>query len=501
MEPLSSLVKQLYTFEEEYYSLFSQYNILYFDFQTRLPNAQKKKNGELLSKLALEMHEKITSDSFYEVIVTLFNHKEELTKVDKQKVGEYYLTLQKIKKLPSEFVKEFEQAKHKCNTSWEESRETNSITHFLKDFQKVLDLLRQKVSLLETPTLKGYDVLLDDFERGMTTKELAEIFYKLKPQLISLYQEVLSRPQISFADLKINANFSQQSQEKILEKLYSLLISQKDRFAWATTTHPFMIRCGADDIRVCAAFKEDPLFSFTSSAHECGHALHEMGFSKEYLNSILMDSPSLAMHESHSRFWENHVCMSKEFWKGFYPEFQKEFPQLNSVPLNDFYQLIHKVKGNLIRIEGDEISYGLHIIIRFELEQELLLGTLNLDNLEQRWNELYREAFGKEPQNLKEGVLQDVHWSEALYGYFPTYLLGSMYASMYDKHFRETMENYTDDLENLNFAQIRNWFDENISSYAKTKPTKVLIKEALGKELCVETYISYLKEKYLGVKE
>ncbi|MFO8078494.1 MAG: carboxypeptidase M32, partial [Thermoplasmatota archaeon] len=247
--------------------------------------------------------------------------------------------------------------------------------------------------------------------------------------------------------------------------------------------------------------RKNPLFSFFSTIHEAGHALYELNMpTGKYKNTVIADSPSLGLHESQSRFWENMIARSKPFWDYYYPEFKKQAgSQLNNISFETWYQQVNLVKPSFIRVEADELTYCLHVILRFELESELMEEKLNVSELPQAWNEKMNESLGITPPTDTDGVLQDMHWSGGSIGYFPTYALGTIYASQLFHQLKKDHPETIEEIQNGAFNQILMWLRKNVHQYGRMMTAEEIIKQTCGEGLNAEAFISYLEEKYLKI--
>jgi carboxypeptidase Taq len=268
--------------------------------------------------------------------------------------------------------------------------------------------------------------------------------------------------------------------------------------------HPFSTSIGYDDVRITTNFgREQPLFAFFSTMHEAGHALYDQGFPKgKFKDTVISDAPSLGLHESQSRFWENMIGHSKAFWSYFYPVFQKTFQgQLKNIDFNTWYSYVNQVKPSLIRIEADELTYCLHVILRFEIEMDLIDGKIKVSELPKVWNEKMGESLGLVPKTDKDGVLQDMHWSGGDFGYFPTYAIGTIYASQLFKKLSEEKPTIFDEIEKGNFANILGWLREHVHKYGRLMSADEIIKNTCGEGLNSRVFVDYLKGKYFELYE
>jgi len=268
------------------------------------------------------------------------------------------------------------------------------------------------------------------------------------------------------------------------------------------STHPFTTSMGYNDVRITTNFeRKNPLFSFFSTVHEAGHALYELGMPKEHFkDTVISDSPSLGLHESQSRFWENMICRSKQFWNYFYPIFKKKSPsEFKDIGIDIWYRYVNSVKPSLIRVEADELTYCLHVILRFELENSLMDEKIKVAELPELWNEKMNELLGITPKNDKDGVLQDMHWSGGSFGYFPTYAIGSIYSSQLFKKLTDENPGIFTDIEKGDFKNIIKWLRENVHRYGRIITADEIIKNVCGEGLNAKVFINYLKNKYYNL--
>ena len=266
------------------------------------------------------------------------------------------------------------------------------------------------------------------------------------------------------------------------------------------STHPFTTTMGDDDVRITTNYgRENPLFSFFSTVHEAGHALYELGLPRdEFKDTVISDSPSLGLHESQSRFWENMIAKGKSFWRYFYPIYQ-ETSGFRNLDFDRWYRLVNQVRPSLIRVEADELTYCLHVILRFEIEVDLMDDKIQVYDLPQIWNEKMNEMLGVMPHSDVEGVLQDMHWSGGSIGYFPTYAIGSIYSSQIYKKISETNVNLQNEIKQGNFENMLIWLRENIHKYGRLYTADQIIKNACGEGLNSKIYVDYLKDKYYNI--
>ncbi len=401
-------------------------------------------------------------------------------------------------KLPEELVVEIQKTAALAQQTWQKARKNNDFKSFIPLLEKTVELQREKAQKLEThPDL--YSTLIDLYEPGATYDWIANIFNPIKPKLINFVKKLNSasnKPDDSILNKEYDPDKQYELSYEILNKLnYDFEQGRQDR-----STHPFTTSLGSLDVRITTRTTEPFPACITGTIHECGHALYEMGIMKDLHDTILCTGTSMGIHESQSRMWENVVGRSKEFWMYWYPTFQKYFPEnLKDYPMEEFHRAINYVHPSFIRVEADEVTYGLHIILRFEIEKDLIDGNIQVKDLPEIWNSNFEELLGIIPPNDTEGVLQDVHWGSGYIGYFPTYFLGNLYcAQIYNKAL-EKMPNLSDDYKKGEFSNLLNYLRENIHQYGSIYRANDLIQRVSGEDLNSAYFMEYLEKKYYPI--
>jgi carboxypeptidase Taq len=333
----------------------------------------------------------------------------------------------------------------------------------------------------------------------MNTKKLKNEVNFLKRELKNILQKI-TESDIYQSQKELQLKINKNAQQKIGKLVLERLDLPDDRFRMDVSTHPFTTSMGYDDVRITTSYeRENGLFSFFSTIHEAGHALYELGLPKnEYKNTVISDSPSLGLHESQSRFWENMIARNKNFWSCFYPEFKKI---LKNDSLDELYKNVNQVKPSLIRVEADELTYCLHVILRFEIEVGLIEDRIKISELPEIWNEKMKNILGISPNNDKDGVLQDMHWSGGSFGYFPTYAIGSIYASQIFNQMKKENKDLESEIKNGNFENILLWLKKNIHIYGRMINSDEIIKRCCKEGLKSKIFIDYLKKKYFEIYE
>jgi len=475
--------------------------LLGWDQMTYMPEkgiVERSEQTAFLSKLA---HEKIISEKFWNHIEKLSKEDtlKSLSEKDKNVVKRLKKDVEKSRKIPSDFVENFSKATTLAYQAWEKARKKNDFKIFSPHLEKIVNLEKKYSTYIDLPGPR-YNSLLDDYEEGMTVDVLKKEFVFLKKNLTNLLEKIKNsdfyQDQKSF-DKKVDA----QKQEELCNIIIKKMNLPKDRSRLDESTHPFTTSIGNDDVRITTSFKrKSALFSLFSTIHEAGHALYELGMPRgEYKNTAISDAPSLGLHESQSRFWENMIARSRSFWNYFFPIFKKKIPDLlKDINLDEWYRMINIVKPSLIRVEADELTYCLHVILRFELEVALMQDKIQVKDLPVLWNEKMDEMLGVRPKNDVEGVLQDMHWSGGNFGYFPTYAIGTIYASQISKKLAEK-QNIFEEVGKGEFKNIVLWLNKNIHCYGRLMTADEIIKKCCGEGLNSEVFVDYLKDKYLDI--
>jgi carboxypeptidase Taq len=337
-----------------------------------------------------------------------------------------------------------------------------------------------------------YDVLLDDFEPGMRTEEVRKVFATLQPELVALVDEYATDEVDEF----MNGPFPIPAQHELSRELVAAIATAPDEFRLDTTVHPFQITFGLNDIRLTTRYADDELTSLFTATHEVGHGVYEHGVSPLLDRTPLAAGCSSSLHESQSRLWENVVGRSLPFWRWYYPRVQETFPDvLGKVTLERFHRAVNRARRTFVRVDADETSYGLHLILRFELEQQLFSGSLAVKDLPDAWNSRFEELVGLSVPNDRLGVLQDSHWSGGAFGYFPTYLLGSVLSAQIWEKAREALPNVDEQIERGEFEELHGWLRETLYSLGRKFTPAETIERVVGGPIDPEPYLRYLREK------
>lgn len=398
-------------------------------------------------------------------------------------------------KLPQALVEELARIGVLGQQVWEKARRDSDFAAFAPILTKIVELKRQQADALGYPECR-YDALLDDFEPGELTSNVARVLSGLRAELVPLVAEIAASGRTPDVSL-VHRQFPVEKQAALGHEVAAKIGFDFARGRLDTTAHPFCSGMGPHDCRITTRYDAAYFNSaFFGILHEAGHAIYEQGLRSDWYGLPPGETVSLGIHESQSRLWENLVGRSRAFWQHFYPAVQTAFPQsLAAVPLDAFCFAINDVRPSLIRVEADEATYNLHILLRFELEQDLLNGDLTVPDLPAAWRDKYREYLGLEPSNDAEGVLQDIHWSGGAIGYFATYSLGNLYASQFFGQADRDLGGLVAQFARGEFAPLRTWLTEKIHSQGQRYTAAQLAQRVTGKPLSHAPLIAHLREK------
>ncbi|MCX6762923.1 MAG: carboxypeptidase M32 [Candidatus Moranbacteria bacterium] len=411
-------------------------------------------------------------------------------------VRELWREYERQKKLPVAFVKEMAKICSEGHNVWIKAREKSDFGIFLPYLKKIVALKRKEAELVGYKK-SPYDALLDTYEPGATSEEISMIFEELKNFLVPFLKKI-KNSKVKISQKILAGNFPTEQQKKFNEEVAKKIGFDFEAGRLDTSVHPFSTGFHPNDVRITTRFRKDNMFdSFFGVIHETGHALYEQGLNAKHFGTPLGEAISHGIHESQSRMWENMVARSKNFWKYFFPKLQKQFPKpFAETKFDDFYRVINDVRPSLIRVEADEVTYSLHIILRFEIEKELIEGSIEVEDLSKIWNAKVKEYLGIKVPSDASGVLQDTHWSGGGIGYFPSYTLGNLYAAQLFNTAKKDLINLEKEISIGQFGHLREWLREKIHIHGKMYSADGLVREVTGEPLTSQYFIDYLKKKY-----
>ena len=472
--------------------------VLHWDQEVNMPPKGNELRAKIIANLVGELHNKFTSNSFEKSLLILKKKFDagKLNDEDSCIIREVWREFSREKKLPLKFVKDLAETTSRAQMIWAEAREKNDFNIFLPELKKIVELKRKEAKLVGYKN-SPYNALLDTYEPYMNVEEIEMIFSELKDFLIPFLQKI-KKSKVKINGNILKGNFPIEKQIKFNEFIAGKLGFDFEAGRLDKSTHPFTIGMHPEDVRITTRYnKKDLLHSVASTIHESGHALYDQGLPIEGFGTPLVDSISLGIHESQSRMWENILGKSEIFWQYFYPKLQKEFPDhFGKIKFEDFYQAINIVKPSLIRTEADEVTYNLHIILRFEIEKDLIEGSIAVEDLPKIWNDKFKEYFGISVPSDSMGVLQDVHWSGGMIGYFPTYTLGNLYSAQFFEVAKRDILNLEKEVKKGQFGHLLEWLRKNIHIHGKLFSAEELVEKVTGEKLSSKHFIDYLEKKY-----
>lgn len=475
--------------------------LIHWDSATEAPKGCFEERGKNIGVLSEEAYKLSTSTDYIEVVEALYANRELLNDILHHEIIEAQKALDRMRKIPQEEFVAFRVLQASSQETWVKAKHAKDFSLFAPTLEKILAYSRKYVTYVQTDTLQGYDVLLDDFEHGFTMADYDVFFDELKQEIVPLVKKI-SKKNKPIRDDFAKRHYPVNKQKEFVGYLMDVLCFDRNYGVTKESEHPFTTSTSSKDVRFTVHYYETDFTSAIFSAiHEIGHALYEQQSDPALDDTFSRGGASMAMHESQSRMLENMIGRSYSFWQIHYPKLQEIFlEQLKDVSLDEFYEYINRVLLSYIRVEADELTYPLHIMLRYDIEKQLFDGSLEVKDLEKAWNDLFYTYFGIKVLDASQGVLQDMHWSAGMFGYFPTYALGSSYAAQ----FFDTMKQEFD-VENA-ISQpttkiVNQWLKEKIHRYGSTKYPKEIIENANGASFDSRYYIRYLYQKYATLYE
>jgi carboxypeptidase Taq len=498
-------LKRLKEIVREYRHLGHSAAVLHWDQETCMPEAAVGDRAEQLSLLSGLMHDRITRQEIGEKLGALGidvrmdplpRIPEGFRGIDQAFLRELARQYRRNTKLPRRVVTELAKQTSIGQRVWVQARKDADFSKFSGQLATILELVREVSSCLGSED-HPYDPLLDEYEPYMSTARVGEVFAGLRQGLKQLLDKIRG------SGRAVDSEFLHRDYEIEKQKSFGLEVLEALGFDFKRgrldeTAHPFTTTLGSSDVRITTRY--DKRFFPTAifgTIHECGHGLYELGFDPALHGTLLAEGASLGLHESQSRMMENMIGRSLPFWKHFHPKLKDLFPDaLSDVDLRRFYEGINRVSPSFIRVEADEVTYNLHILLRFELEKQLVSGDLAVEDLPEAWNAQMQELLGLSPPDDAQGVLQDIHWSGGMFGYFPTYSLGNLYAAQFFDTLKRDVSDWRRQVEEGRFHDIVGWLRENIHKHARVYPAGELCSRVTGRPLDSKYLLDYLEEKF-----
>ena len=467
--------------------------VLGWDQQVMMPEGGTPARSKQLSALSSVHHDMVTDDETGELLDELADA--DLTDEQAAVVREIRREYERADAVPVELVEEISETGSEALQAWEEAKAEDDFDEFAPYLEKHVELKREYAEHID-PDRDPYEVLFEEFEPCLSMERAESILTELREALVPMIDDIRDSD-VELAVDTFEGTFAEETQEELSREILEHVGYDFDRGRLDVSSHPFTSG-NQFDCRVTTRFDEnDPLGAVGSTIHEFGHAQYNLGLPQEHFGTPLGTSRDLSVHESQSRLWENHVGRSRAFWQEFLPTFQERFPQTEEATVQDAYEAFNQVyEDNFIRVEADELTYHLHIVVRFEIERDLVRGDLAVEDVPEVWNDKYEEYLGIRPDNDAVGCLQDIHWSHGNFGYFPTYSLGSVMAAQLFAAAEAEIDDLDDRIAAGEFDELREWLGENVHQHGARYETNELVKRATGEDFTADAFLEYVDGKY-----
>ncbi|BDS12458.1 carboxypeptidase M32 [Aureispira anguillae] len=473
--------------------------LLHWDNEVHASAKGAQLRGQQIATLSATVHEWAINEELGDLLKTLYDNRHELSENEAKNVELSLVLYNTERKLPTEFVMAFSKAKTNAFHAWIKARKAKDYALFKPELQVIVDLLKQKAEFIGYQD-HPYNALINEFEKGATVAQLDVLFGDVRKQLVAFAKEIREKGTPSKKNF-LHRHYDKKKQwdfglELLKQMGYDFEAGRQD-----ISEHPFTTAFSANDVRITTSIKEDnPIEMIGGCLHEGGHALYEMGLQLKYYGLPLGMPTSIGIHESQSRLWENQVGMSWFYWQANFSRMQDFFPTaLGDITLKQFYKAINQIEPNYLRTIADEIHYHLHILIRYEIEKGLLDGSYDVETLEEVWNQKYKEFLDLDVPHATYGILQDVHWAEGLFGYFPTYSLGSFYAAQFYAKAKKDMPELEQEIAKGNMQSLLDWLRHHIHQHGQKYTSEELCHRITGEGLNLKYFMDYARQKYAEI--
>lgn len=485
---------------EDYMKKFQQYqtveNLLYWDLATMTPEKGGESKASAIGYFSTEAFRLSTSKEYGALLKQLSEPQyfEQLSPALKVTVRRELRDYQRFCRVPEDFYTEYVTLKARSQRAWETAKKADDYSLYAPYLNKIISMTKEYVRYME-PDQPPYEVLLDMFEEGMDTQTIDRIFDELKAGLRPLLSKIQNSPKPDLSVMK--GTYDIHRQKQVQDLLLSYMGFDFSKGTTAESEHPFTTEIGSNDVRITNHFREeDPIAAIFSAIHEGGHAIFGQNIDPAYENTAVMDVNLMGLHESQSRFYENILGRNQNFWTPIYQKLGELLPPFQSIPFTAFYKAINEVQPSLIRIDADEVTYCFHIILRYEIERAIFNDEVTTEELPALWNDKMEELLGIRPTTDAEGILQDTHWSDGSFGYFPSYLLGSVYDGMLLEKLEQDLGSVDELLANGRILEITKWLNSNIHQYGSLYTSREVIQRLCGKEISAKPLLDYFYKKY-----
>ncbi len=489
-------IKEILEYYRKIWALNHASGLMGWDMEVYMPKEGVRERSVAQGELSMLLHQLITDDKFVEMVEKAAE-QEGLNEYEQGVIRVLKREIKHAKAIPREVIGELSRVTGEATMAWREAREKNDYEKFKPYLDKIIELERKIADYLgyeEHP----YDALADLFEEGYTVRDYDRFFGEIEKPLKNLLQKIMENwPKEHPLESR---EYDKEKLKKVnLEILKLLGYPLESRARMDVSAHPFTIGLGVGDVRITTRYEGfDFKRSLLAVVHEFGHALYELQISPEFSMSPIAHGVSSGIHESQSRFWENIIGRSKEFAENIYPLLKENLDFMAEYSPEDIYIYFNTVKPSLIRVEADEVTYNMHILLRYTLEKLMITGEINTSDLPELWNEKMEEYLGIKPKDYKDGVLQDIHWSLGSIGYFPTYSLGTVLAAQIGYHASRDIPGFQEKIRSGEYGEIREYLRDKVHRYGSMYPPKELLKKSFGEEVEPRYFLEYLEKKYLS---
>ena len=468
--------------------------LLNYDAATTMPPGAMETLGDTLAVLSGEIYGLTVDPEYKALLCDLGEHKEELDFQTRREVEHLLEEQEKMAKVPKEEVMAAETAQNQANHYWEIAKKTNDFQLFAPHLEKMIEIKKRYAGYIN-PEGNVYDTLMNEFEKGMTQAQMDPFFDALRQKLVPFIAKVAEaeQPNTSF----LQNTFDIDAQRQLSEYVMDIMGVDKNRCILRETEHPFTTQFSKNDVRITTKYIEEDLASnFSSVIHEAGHGMYELSIGDNLLHSALGEGASTAIHESQSRLWENNIGRSLPFVKLVFPKIQELFPkQMEGVSAEMFYHAINVAQPSLIRTDADELTYALHVMVRYEIEKKIFAEQITVEELPAEWNRLYKEYLGIDVPDDTRGVLQDAHWAGGAFGYFPSYALGSAYSAQIMAALEKEVDVWKC-CDKGDFSEMMAWLTEKLYRHGMLYKAEELIQSICGEPFDPSYYVNYLEDKF-----
>lgn len=466
-----------------------------WDNETAAPKEAAERTAAVIGSLSSQYLDIMTGEKLKTALEECSGQMSEMTEVEQAIVRETKEEVEKLERIPADEYRSFAELTARATGIWADAREKKDFSLFAPVLKEIVDYQKRFASYQAKEGQKLYDVMLDNYEKDFGMKELDEFFRVVKEGIVPLLKESAKRSE-QIDDSFLSAGYTEEQQEKAARFLAEYVGFDFDRGILAVSAHPFTTNLHNKDVRITTHYLDRIDSSIYSVIHESGHAVYELGIRDDLTQTPAGQGASMGMHESQSRFFENIMGRNRNFWVPIYGNMQEIFGSpLKEVSLDDFLAAVNKTIPGLIRTEADELSYCLHVLVRYEIEKLMIEENAEIDSLPELWNDKYEEYLGIRPKNDGEGILQDIHWSQGSFGYFPSYALGNAFGTQLYHKMKQEMD-FDGLLREGRADAIREYLREHIHQYGKLKTSRQLLKDATGEDFNPSYYVEYLTERY-----